>query len=212
MAIDTQPRSAPTDDVPKKKSGLGFIGELPILIITALVLALVIKAFLFQAFFIPSGSMEPTLYPGDRVLVNKIPYYFRDPHRGDVIVFENPDPAADIDRGIVGGFVHWLAAGLGVSTNPEEDFIKRVIGEPGDIVEARNGQVFVNGRQVDEPYLEEKTADFGPEKVPKGELWVMGDNRDSSKDSRFGLGTVPLDKVVGQAFIKIWPPTRIGLL
>ena len=212
MAIDTKPRSAPPNDAPKKKSGLGFVGELPILIITALVLALVIKAFLFQAFFIPSGSMEPTLYPGDRVLVNKIPYYFHDPRRGDVIVFENPDPAADVDRGLVGGFVHWLAAGIGVSSNPEEDFIKRVIGEPGDTVEARNGQVFVNGRQLDEPYLTEKTADFGPEKVPRGELWVMGDNRDASKDSRFGLGTVPLDKVVGQAFVKIWPPTRIGLL
>jgi signal peptidase I len=214
MAIDTEPtRETPTEDAPeKKKGGLGFLGELPILVITALVLALVIKAFLFQAFFIPSSSMEGTLYPGDRVLVNKIPYYFGDPQRGDIIVFENPDPNAQVDRGIVGGFVHWLAQGLGVSSNPEEDFIKRVIGEPGDVVEGRNGKVFVNGEPIAEPYLSEETGDFGPETVPEGELFVMGDNRDQSRDSRFGLGTVPMDKVVGKAFVKIWPPSRWGLL
>ena len=214
MAIDTEPeRAAPKDeDAPKKRSGLGFLGELPILIVTALVLALVIKAFVFQAFFIPSSSMEATLFPGDRVLVNKIPYYFGDPKRGDIIVFENPDPNAQVDRGIVGGFVHWLAQGLGVSSNPEEDFIKRVIGEPGDVVEGRNGKVYVNGEAIDEPYLREETGDFAPETVPEGELFVMGDNRDSSRDSRYGLGTVPMDKVVGQAFVKIWPPGRWGLL
>jgi signal peptidase I len=207
----TSKTSAPRDEKPSRK-GLGFLGELPVLIITALVLALLIKAFLFQAFYIPSGSMEPTLEPGDRVLVNKIPYYLHEPRRGEVIVFENPDPSAQEDRGVVGGFVHWLAQGLGLSTNPDEDFIKRVIGVPGDEVQGRNGYVYVNGRRVDEPYLAQKTKPFEPITVPEGSLFVMGDNRRASNDSRFGLGFVPISKVVGRAFVTIWPPARMGLL
>ena len=93
------------------------MGELPGLIIIAFVLALLIKTFLFQAFFIPVGSMEPTLMPGDRVLVNKMPYYFHDPRRGDIIVFADPHPTAPTDRGVVGGFFHWLFRGSG-SRNP----------------------------------------------------------------------------------------------
>src|SRR5439155_11836119 len=99
----------------KDKGVLGFARELPVLILIAFALALLIKTFLFQAFFIPSGSMEPTLMPGDRVLVNKIPYYFHDPRRGDIIVFENPHPGTEPDRGIIGGFFHWLGTGLGFS-------------------------------------------------------------------------------------------------
>jgi signal peptidase I len=212
VATDTQPTEAQPKDGQPERKGLGFFGELPILILTALVLALIIKAFLFQAFYIPSGSMEPTLMPGDRVLVNKVPYYFHDPQREEIIVFENPDPTADADRGIVGGFVHWLAQGLGFSTNPDEDFIKRVIGLPGDTVEGKNGYVYVNGEKLDEPYLTQKTREFDAVHVPPASLFVMGDNRRASNDSRFGLGFVPLGKVVGKAFVKIWPPGRMGLL
>jgi signal peptidase I len=212
VATDTQTTESPSKGERPERKGLGFFGELPILILTALILALIIKAFLFQAFFIPSGSMEPTLMPGDRVLVNKVPFYFHDPHRGEIIVFENPDPSADADRGVVGGFVHWLAQGLGFSTNPDEDFIKRVIGLPGDTVQAKDGYVYVNGQKLDEPYLTQKTRDFDPVKVPPDSLFVMGDNRRASNDSRFGLGFVPIGKVVGKAFVKIWPPGRMGLL
>ena len=212
VATDTKPTEAPSRDEGPERKGLGFFGELPILVLTALVLALIIKAFLFQAFYIPSGSMEPTLMPGDRVLVNKVPYYFHDPHRGEIIVFENPDPNAQEDRGVVGGFVHWLAQGLGFSTNPDEDFIKRVIGLPGDTVEGKDGYVFVNGTKLDEPYLSQKTRPFDEVEVPAGDLFVMGDNRRASNDSRFGLGFVPISKVVGRAFVKIWPPGRMGLL
>lgn len=190
----------------------GFLGELPGLILMALVLALLIRTFLFQAFYIPSPSMEPTLVVGDRVLVNKIPYYFRDPRRGDIVVFENPSPGATPDRGIIGGFFHWLLQGLGAQQPESEDFIKRVIGVPGDTVQGKGGFVYVNGQRLDEPYLTQTTRPFPATTVPAGKLFVMGDNRANSLDSRFGLGFVPISKVVGKAFIVIWPPSRFGLL
>jgi signal peptidase I len=189
-----------------------FLGELPGLILMAFVLALLIKTFLVQAFFIPSGSMEPTLVPGDRVLVLKVPYYFGDPDRGDIVVFEDPDPSGVPDRGIVGGFFHWMFEGLGVQRPDSEDFIKRVIGTPGDTVSGKDGQVFVNGEPIDEPYLTQPTDDFRKTTVPDGELFVMGDNRGNSLDSRFSLGFVPIDNVIGKAEIVIWPPGDLGLI
>jgi len=214
--VKTVERSSIEDPEPKdgrpRQGFLGFLGEVPGLILMAFVLALIIRTFLFQAFFIPSPSMEPTLQEGDRVLVNKIPYYFHDPRRGDIIVFENPNPDAAIDRGVVSGFFHWLFQGLGFQQPENEDFIKRVIGLPGDVVEGKKGSVYINGQKLDEPYLTQKTQPFAPRTVPEGTLFVMGDNRGNSLDSRFGLGFVPIDKVIGKAFIKIWPPSRFGLL
>jgi signal peptidase I len=189
-----------------------FLGELPGLIIMAFVLALVIKTFLVQAFYIPSGSMEPTLVPGDRVLVLKVPYYFHDPRRGDIVVFEDPDPSGEPDRGLVGGIFHWMFEGLGVQRPDSEDFIKRVIGTPGDVVHARDGVVYVNDEPIDEPYLTQPTEDFSRDTVPPGRLFVMGDNRGNSLDSRFSLGFVPIDKVVGKAEVVIWPPGDLGLI
>jgi len=189
-----------------------FIGELPGLIVMAFVLALLIKTFLVQAFFIPSGSMEPTLVPGDRVLVLKVPYYFGEPDRGDIIVFEDPDPSKTPERGVVGGFFHWMFEGLGVQRPDNEDFIKRVIGTPGDVVYGRGGQVFVNDEPIDEPYLMQPTERFDRFKVPPGELFVMGDNRGNSLDSRFSLGFVPIDNVIGKAEIVIWPPGDLSLI
>ena len=191
---------------------LQFVGELPGLIVMAFVLALLIKTFLVQAFFIPSGSMEPTLLPGDRVLVLKVPYYFGDPQRGDIIVFEDPDPSKKPDRGVVGGFFHWMFEGLGVQRPDSEDFIKRVIGTPGDVVYGRGGKVFVNGEAIDEPYLTQPTERFDRFEVPPDELFVMGDNRGNSLDSRFTLGTVPLDNVIGKAEVVIWPPGDLSLI
>jgi signal peptidase I len=214
--VKTAERASLEEPEPKKgqpRHGiLGFLGEVPGLVLMAFVLALVIRTFLFQAFFIPSPSMEPTLIEGDRVLVNKLPYYFHDPRRGDIVVFENPHPDVVPDRSVVSGFFHWLAQGLGFQQPENEDFIKRVIGLPGDVVEGKNGSVYVNGEKLDEPYLTQKTQAFDAKTVPEGKLFVMGDNRGNSLDSRFGLGFVPIDKVIGEAFIKIWPPSRFGLL
>jgi signal peptidase I len=186
-----------------------FLRELPILFIVALAVAIVLKTFVVQAFFIPSGSMEPTLEPGDRVLVQKVVY---GPDRGDVIVFSDPQGRPGPDRGIVGGFVHWLSSTLGIERPEHEDFIKRVIGLPGETVELRDGRLFVDGVRIREPYLKGAvdTRDYGPVKVPQGALFVLGDNRLNSNDSRFGLGFVPVDKVVGRAFAIVWPPSRFG--
>ena len=192
---------------PKKRRhpALTFLGELPGLILMAFALALLIKSTLLQAFWIPTGSMEPTLVRGDRVIVAKVPYYFHDPQRGDVIVFEEPDPAKEPERGVWGAITHWLGQGLGFSPPDHPDYIKRVIGEPGDVISARNGDVYVNDVRISEPYLHERTARFPETTVPEGELFVMGDNRSNSLDSRFGLGFVPIDRVVGKAVWIIWP-------
>lgn len=196
----------------ESKGKFAFLREIPVLIILALALALVIKTFLVQAFYIPSASMEPTLMTGDRVLVNKVIYRLHDPRRGDIIVFEDPNPGTEPDRNPLESFLDWLSQGLGFSRSSEEDFIKRVMGLPGETIEGRDGAVWVDGERIDEPYLNGvKTSDFEAVIVPEGELFVMGDNRSNSNDSRF-MGTIPIDRVVGKAFVKIWPPSRVGWL
>ena len=157
----------------------GALRELVPLVLSALLLAILIKSFLIQAFFIPSGSMEPTLRPGDRILVCRVCKVFSEPTYGDVVVFSDPHPAPHEDRGIVGGFAHWLGEGIGIARPADDDFIKRVIALGGDTWELRRGVLFVNGARVREPYLapERDSRDFGPETVPKGMLFVLGDNR-----------------------------------
>jgi signal peptidase I len=193
----------------------GFFRELPGLIIIAFGLALLIKTFLIQAFFIPSQSMVPTLKVGDRVLVNKLVYDFGEVQRGDIIVFENPH-LDEPDRNVLEAVWHWLTEGLGFTADPEKDFIKRVIGLPGETIEIRNGRVLIDSRRIDEPYLPPSArrdrSDLAPTVVEPGNLFVMGDNRPNSQDSRSSLGQIPLDKVVGKAFVLLWPPSRIDWL
>lgn len=167
-------------------SFLSFLIELPILILIAFVIAWIIKTVVVQPFFIPSGSMEPTLLPGDHVLVNKFIYYVREPRRGDIMVFKYP-------------------------VDPSKDFIKRVIAVEGETVQIRDGQVFINGSPIKEKFVanEHDPSNFGPVKVGEGKVFVMGDNRTSSFDSR-AFGLLPRKNILGKAFFIYWPLVRLG--
>jgi signal peptidase I len=205
------PEELPGRVQPKKKGRLRFLRELPVLILIAFVLALLIKTFLVQAFFIPSESMDPTLKVGDRVLVEKV---LTHPHRGWIVVFKNPHPVTQPHRNWFSGFVHWLSEGFGISTPPDEDFIKRVIALPGETIQIKHGIVYIDDKRLREPYLSpiKDTRDFPPHTVPPGHVFVMGDNRTNSNDSRFGLGYIPVSDIVGRAFVIIWPPSRLRWL
>ena len=214
-----EPRSGPGG-----KRRRSFWRELPVLIAIALVLALVIKSFVVQAFWIPSGSMENTLEVNDRVLINKLVYHLRPIHRGDIVVFDgtgswNFGPPADSN--IFSKAVSELEGIVGIS-HDSAIYIKRVIGLPGDHVVCCNaGQVTVNGVPLSESsYLypgDQPSAQKFNITVPPGRLWVMGDHRSVSYDSRGhqgdpGGGTIPESGVIGRAFVIIWPPSRAGIL
>ena len=194
----------PAKKAPAKRKTRRAIIEWAILIGSALVIALVIKTFLFQAFYIPSESMKPTLNVGDRVLVNKLSYRVHDVNRGDIVVFETPPKAKDANGTI-------------------KDLVKRVVGLPGETVETHSGILFVNGRQLEEPYLRNgvKTCalnsdpgtcgDVPSTTVPSGDVFVMGDNRSASKDSR-AFGAITESSIVGRVFVRIWPVNDLGFL
>jgi signal peptidase I len=200
--------------------------ELPLLLIVAFCLAVLIRTFLFQAFFIPSGSMQNTLEIGDRVLVNKVVYDTRQPARGDIVVFRGTDrwtPEGTTSDQSNQSFLTKLGRTLGdlvgISQPGEKDFIKRVIGLPGDVVQCCDpqGRVMVNGQPLDEPYVSENSPldgkagparcgprAFDPVHVAPGNMWVMGDHRFVSQDSRCS-GQVPIANVIGKAFVIVWP-------
>ncbi|MFJ1707340.1 signal peptidase I [Kitasatospora sp. NPDC088346] len=203
--------------------------ELPLIAVVALIIAVILKTFLVQVFVIPSGSMEPTIQVGDRVLVDRLtPWFGSEPGRGDVVVFKDPggwlesDQEPSSDGPIMRQVKSVLStAGLIPSSN-EGDLIKRVIGVPGDTVECcdKQGRLSVNGVALDEAYVAPENAPSRTSfkvTVPAGRLWVMGDHRDVSADSRFhmtnpGNGTIPMSNVVGRAFMIAWPVSRTGQL
>jgi signal peptidase I len=206
----------PEIDKPKKEKKQGsFLKELPILIIIAFGLALLIKTFLLQAFYIPSESMVPTLQVGDRVLVNKLVYRIHPPRRGDIIVFiETPGPT----KSFWGRVRSFLTEGLGVTKPASKDFIKRVIGLPGETIQITNGVVSIKTPSggsftlSEESYLNPNrdTSSYGPFTIPANSYFVMGDNRADSADSRTALGPIQKKRIIGRAFIRIWPVRRFG--
>ena len=197
----------PPEEPPRTRP---FWKELPLLIVVALVVAVVIKTFLIQAFFIPSASMRDTLIEGDRVMVNKLAYRFGEPHRGDIIVFASPLEPADEGESFFAAVVRHVGEALGVST-PDSALIKRVIATEGETIEIVDNAVLIDGVAIDEPYLgaNVRMGDFGPMRVPQGHVFVMGDNRDQSEDSR-RFGPIAVEHIVGRAFIRVWPPSRWG--
>jgi signal peptidase I len=215
----------------KKKGSL--LRELPVLLLVAFVLALIVKTFFVQAFFIPSGSMEQTLHgcpgcTGDRVLVNKVPYWFGEPEPGEIVVFKGPNtwsPEVDVAEpsNWFSGALLWLGRAVGVAPPSEDDFVKRVIAVEGQTVQCcdAEGRVTVDGQPLDEPYIYEnsplESRSFGPVTVPEGRLWVMGGHRSASADSKHHIGdeysgTVAVDDVIGKAAVIVWPLDRFGLL
>jgi signal peptidase I len=184
------------------------LAEIPLLALIALVVAFVLKTFVAQAFYIPSGSMEPQLNVGDRVIVSKLAYQLHDPRRGDVIVFPSPADHSVDHSALPIRVVRGIFEGVGLAKPQKEILIKRVIGLPGETVEGRDGHVYIDGRLLVEPYLPPgvTTDAFGPTTIPKGDLWVMGDNRGDSHDSRYSdIGPITESSVIGRAIMKVWP-------
>jgi signal peptidase I len=177
------------------KKSRGLLEFLVILLVAFVLVFGFIRPFVVEAYRIPSKSMVPTLEVGDRVLVNKFIYRFEAPKRGDIVIFN------------------------AVKANTHETLIKRVIGLPGDKIELRHGTLFLNGPRHNEPYVVvnnpcvrgiPKTCSYGPVTVPKGHYFMMGDNRANSEDSRY-FGPVPGGDIKGEAFLRFWPPDRVGL-
>lgn len=216
--VDAAPAAPPREPGEKKKRS--FLFELPVLLLIAFALAIIIKTFFLQAFYIPSESMEPTLHgcagcTGDRVLVNKFVYHLHAPRRGDIIVFIEKHGER---KSFWGHLRSVLFEGLGVTRPADTDFIKRVIALPGETIQMRDGVVRItepDGRSftLNEPYVKyvDRTP-YGPFTVPANEYFVMGDNRPNSSDSRTSLGPIKRSDIVGRAFIRIYPLGRFGFL
>ena len=166
--------------------------EWVIVLVVALGVAVLMRTFVVQTFYIPSGSMEPTLNIGDRILVDKLSYHLHAVHRGDIIVFAKP-PDEQLEPGI-------------------NDLVKRVIGLPGETISGENGRVYINGKPLAEPWLPKGvvTSNFGPVKIPKNYYFVMGDNRGFSEDSRV-FGPISGSLIVGRVVLRIWPLSHITL-
>lgn len=208
--------------MPEEKRQLPLWQESLLLVATALVLALIVKTFFFQAFYIPSDSMVPTMIEDDKLLVQKWSYWTGEPERGDIVVFRDPgnwlSPAESDGEG---NPLQSVLEVVGLFPSGGH-LIKRVVGTGGDTVKCCDdqGRTTVNGEAVDEPYLNDQSMNSDQTyevEVPKGYLWVLGDNRGNSADSRAHLGQpgggfIAEDDVVGKAWLRVWPAGRFGLI
>ncbi len=209
----------------------GFaLAEMMESIIYAFLVAIVIRILFFQTFWIPSGSMEPTLFEGDRIIANKLIYRLREPQRGEVIIFRVFQPPR---RGMPGRLTldeaieaaeNLQSRGLAIDEKDEDedvaeftvevqDYIKRVVGLPGDVIEIVDGEIYLNGEVLIEN-VSTRPPDYnryGPVTVPPGEVFVLGDNRSNSQDSHV-IGTIPMRNIEGRAEVVFWPPNRIGMI
>jgi len=181
-----------------KGRGYRSVVEWAVILMAVLLCTVVLRTYVVQSFYIPSGSMLPTLQIGDRIIVNKLSYRFHDPHRGDIVVFARP-PLED---------------------QAYADLVKRVIGLPGETISSRDGNIYINGNELNEPWLPKGPDSYsgplpggdphpqfdlpGPVKIPPGYYYVMGDNRTNSEDSRF-FGPIPKSLIVGRAVAVVWP-------
>lgn len=208
----TTKKTSPSGSPARKAGG----GALEFLVILAISFALVfgfVRPYVVEAFYIPSESMVPTLEIGDRVLANKFIYRFEDPERGDVVVFKSVEGGElPPEKNPISRLIDFLGGKQGPP--PREDLIKRIVGTPGDEVVVKEGTVLVNGEPQKEPYVNGEFPDRSsspPVTVPKDHVFVMGDNRANSRDSRV-FGPVPYENIEGQAFVRFWPVDRLGLL
>ena len=220
---DGLPPFAETLQRDRKNSAKSFAKEVPFLVVVAMVAAFLVRTFVFQAFYIPSPSMGcagcpvHTLEIDDKILVSKLSYRLHDPRRGDVVVFECPPSATCAAKprstNALARAVRFVGERVGLVPPSTDDYIKRVIAFSGETVEGRDGDVFVDGRILVEPYLSDAvvTRDFGPVLVPPDSLWVMGDNRQNSGDSR-AFGAIRRDSVVGRTILRLLPIRRTAFL
>jgi signal peptidase I len=187
-----------TETTPTRRSGRSWLVELVVIVVVVLGASFLVRTFVVQTFYIPSGSMIPTLQVGDRILVDKLSYHLHGVGRGDIVVFSKPP----------------------LEEQNISDLVKRVIGLPGETISSQNGQIYINGKLLKEPWLQPGvTSTPGPNpvpfnlakpyKIPAGMYYVMGDNRSDSEDSRY-FGPIPRSLIVGRAFVRIWPLSHIG--
>lgn len=198
---------APTATSQAERWSLGAAArEFAILVVTAIVIAVVVKTFVAQAFFIPSGSMLPQLQIDDRVVVSKMSYRLHDPRRGDIVVFDAPGGSPEKSDPLLERAFRGIAESIGIVAPSTDEYIKRVVALPGERVEGVGGKVLVDGRELVEPYLAPgtTTSDFPAVIVPPDTVFVLGDNRANSADSRV-FGPVPRSTVVGRAIGRVWP-------
>lgn len=199
----------PDEEAEPRDQGPGWY-EIPVMLLLAFTLAFLLRTFVVQVFWIPSASMVDTLEVNDRIAVEKLSYQFGDIERGEVVVFAGDEAfGAGRDMDTADRVLTGIGQFLGVVPVDAQDFVKRVIGLPGDHVEIVDGQVIVNGVELDEDYatLDESNGEWD---VPADKLFVMGDNRANSGDSRTSLGFIDTEDVVGRAVARIWPPGRVG--